>query len=445
MLPLVSKALHLQHEEQVMSHILFLSRYYTPEKAAAAVCVHETAKRLATMGHQVTVLTTVPNYPTGIIPKEYRGHSLQEEIIEGVRVLRVWSYVSPNKGFLKRILSQLSFGCLAPLLGGRAVGSPDILIVESPPLFNVIAAHVLAWWKRCPFIFWVADLWPESAVQLGVLKNRTFIKLAEWLEWTTYRRAALVWTVTEGMQDTLLKRGLAPEHLILIHNGVDTTRFRPYPQQHTRHELGWGKEFTVLYTGTHGLTHGLMTVLDAAERLREHVNVRFVLVGDGAEKEKLIRHAKQRQLENVLFLYPIPHELVPILLAAADVCLAHTRKLPLFEGMMPMKMYEAMACGRPLLLALNGEARRIAEQEAGAAFYVEPENAEALAAAVLHLYEHPELREQLGLQGRTYVRTHFDYDHLTAQVEAQLYRFQAMSRTSRRHTGINLFSVETPK
>ena len=136
-----------------MAHILFISRYYIPEKAAAAVCVSETARRLVKQGHEVTVLTTVPNYPTGIVPPEYRGRILREEMLDGVRVVRVWSYVSANKGFLRRILSQLSFGCIAPLLGGKAIGHPDVIIVESPPLFNVIAARILARFKSCPFIF----------------------------------------------------------------------------------------------------------------------------------------------------------------------------------------------------------------------------------------------------------------------------------------------------
>jgi len=143
-----------------MAHILFISRYYPPEKAAAAICVSETAKRLVKLGHRVIVLTTVPNYPTGIVPFQYRGRVLQEEELDGVRVVRVWSYISANKGFLHRILAQLSFGCLAPLFGGKAIGRPDVIIVESPPLFNVIAARILAWLKHCPFIFWVADLWP---------------------------------------------------------------------------------------------------------------------------------------------------------------------------------------------------------------------------------------------------------------------------------------------
>ena len=403
-----------------MPHILFISRYYSPEKAAAAVCVSETAKRLVARGHQVTVLTTVPNYPTGIVPQEYRGRLLQIETLDGVRVVRTWSYTSANKGFLKRILAQLSFGCFSPWLAGEAIGHPDVIIVESPPLFNVIAAHVLAWRKHCPFIFWVADLWPASAVELGILRNKTFIKLAEWLEWFTYHRACIVWVVTSGMRDTLIHRGLSSERILLITNGVDTTRFRPFSKIQARTKLGWDNHFTIVYAGTHGLSHGLTTVLAAAEQLKEHQNIRFVLVGDGAEKADLVAQALKQNLKNVTFLDPLPHDQMPTLLAAADVCLAHTRKVPLFEGMLPMKMYEAMACGKPLLLALNGEARRIAVEDAKAALYVEPENVNALSSAVLHLASHPAFADSLGQQGRAYVQAHFDYDALTAELDVAL-------------------------
>ena len=206
-----------------MTHILFVTPYYPPEKGAAQVRISETAMYLVKRGYQVTVLTTVPNYPTGIVPAEYRGHVLQQEGHDGIRIVRVWSYVSPNKGFLGRILAQLSFGCLAPLLGGKAVGQPDLIIVESPPLFDAIAGRVLAWFKHCPFIFTVSDLWPESAVQLGMLRNRVLIRLAEWLEWSTYQRASAVWALTEGIRDALIQRGLSPEHVFLLTNGVDTT------------------------------------------------------------------------------------------------------------------------------------------------------------------------------------------------------------------------------
>src|SRR6266566_9325249 len=158
-----------------MAHILFISSYYPPEKAAAAVCVSEAATRLVKRGHRVTVLTTFPNYPTGVVPLEYRGQLIQQERLDGVRVVRVWSSTSPNKGFLPRILAYLSFGCLAPLLGGKAVGRPDLIIIQSPPLFDAIAGRILARWKACPYIFIASDLWPESAVQLGVLHNRMLI------------------------------------------------------------------------------------------------------------------------------------------------------------------------------------------------------------------------------------------------------------------------------
>ncbi len=403
-----------------MAHILFISPYYPPEKGAAAVCVSEDARGLVKLGHRVTVLTTVPNYPTGIVPPEYRGRLLQCEVMDGVEVVRAWSYTSPNKGFLRRILAQLSFGCLAPLIGGKAVGHPDIIIVQSPPLFDAIAVRTLARLKRCPFIFMVSDLWPESAVQLGALRNPLLIKLSEWLEWSTYQRASLVWVVTEGIRDRLVERGLEPERIFLLTNGVDTGRFHPVPKEQARARLGWDDRFTILYAGTHGLSHGLATVLEATQRIQDRPEIHIVLAGDGAEKANLVEQARQLGLSNVTFLDPFPHELVPTLLCAADVCLVHVRNIPLFEGMLPIKMFEAMACGRPILLGIKGEARRLAEQEAGAAMYVEPENVEALASAMLYLYEHQDYAEALGRRGRAYIEARFSYDHLVSILDERI-------------------------
>jgi colanic acid biosynthesis glycosyl transferase WcaI len=403
-----------------MTHILFITPYYPPEKGAAQVRISETAKFLVKRGYEVTILTTVPNYPSGIVPPEYCGPVVQCEVRDGVRVVRVWSYVSPNKGFLRRILAQLSFGCLAPLLGRRDVGRPDVVIVESPPLFDAIAGRMLAWLKHCPFIFTVSDLWPESAVQLGMLRNHMLIWLAEWLEWSTYQRAGVVWALTEGIRDALIQRGLSPEQVFLVTNGVDTTKFRPLPKPQARAELGWDDRFTVLYAGTHGLAHGLTTVLDAAEQIRDCPGIRIILVGDGAAKGELIRDAQRRNLENVIFLDPQPHDRMPLLLAAADVCLVPLRKLPLFEGALPSKMYEVMASARPILLGMDGEARRLVETEAGAAVYFEPENATALVSAILYLYEHPAVAELLGWRGRTFVEARFDRDHLTALLEERI-------------------------
>lgn len=404
-----------------MTHILFITPYYPPEKAAAAVCVSENAVRLAKYGHRVTILTTVPNYPNGIVAPEYRGHLLQEETLDGVRVVRVWSYVSPNKGFLRRILAQLSFGLLAPLLGWKEVGQPDITVVQSPPLFDAIAVRLLARFKRCPFIFMVSDLWPESAVELGVLRNRLLIRLSEWLEWSTYQHTSLVWVVTEGIKRVLLARGFPPERLLLLTNGVDTVKFHPSSQVQARQELGWDERFTVVYVGTHGLSHGLATVLDTAERLKNNPDIHFVLVGDGAEKASLVTQAHKRALTNITFYDPQPHQRVPIFLAAADACLVHVRRnIPVFTGMLPIKMYEAMACGKPVLLAVDGEARRLAEQEAGAAIYVEPENPEALASAILSLQQRPEQAQVLGQRGRALVEEKFDYNQLALTLDAHI-------------------------
>lgn len=403
-----------------MTHILFITPYYPPEKGAASVRISETAARLVKQGYHVTVLTTFPNYPTGIIPPEYRGYLVKKEWLDGVRVVRIWSFVSANKGFLRRILAQLSFGCLAPFIGWKYVGHPDIIIVQSPPLFDAIAGRMLAWLKRCPFIFMISDLWPASAVQLGALQNRLLISLSEWLEKSTYRRASAVWAMTEGIHKTLLQEGLAADRIFLLPNGVDTHKFRPMSRVQARAEFGWDERFTVLYAGTFGLSHGLMTTLDAAEQLRDCPEVRFILVGDGAEKERLVAEAQRRSLENITFLEPQPHERVPLLLAGADVCLVPLRKVPLFEGALPIKMYEAMACARPILLAVEGEARRLAEQEAGAAIYVEPENPTSLVDAIHTVRIHPELAEALGQRGRAFVEAHFDRDVLTRALEARI-------------------------
>jgi putative colanic acid biosynthesis glycosyltransferase WcaI len=403
-----------------MTHILIISRYYPPEIAVSGVCISEMAKRLTGLGHQVTVLTTVPNYPNGIVPLKYRGHILQNETLDGVHVIRAWSYAAPNKGFLRRVLAQLSFGCITPFLGWKEVGCPDIILVSSPPLFTVIAGRLLVWLKRCPLVLRVADIWPESAIQLGVLRNRILIRLAEWLEWSTYERASLVWVVTEGIRNTLIRRGLSPEHILLLTNGVDSTTFSPLPKPQARAELGWDDRFTVLYAGGHGISHGLTTLLDAAELIHNRDDMRIVLVGDGAVKAELRARAQKLGLTNVSFLDAQPHHRMPLFFAAADACLVHMRKLPLFQGTLPIKMYEGMACARPIVLAMDGEARKLAEQDAGAAIYVEPENPTALVSALLYLRDHPEQAEELGRRGRVLVETRFGYDRLVEALNQRI-------------------------
>lgn len=403
-----------------MAHILFVTSYYPPERGAAPTQCRETAIRLVQRGHQVTVLTTLPNYPTGAVPAEYRDKSRWTEVMDGVTVVRVWSFISTNKGFFQRLLGMLSFGFLAGITGAGRVGRPDAIIVISPPLFNAIAGRMLAWRKRCPFFFNVHDLWPESAVQMGVLHNAAMIRLSEWLEWSTYRRAKEVWAVTEGIRETLIRKGLPAKKTALIPNGVDAARFHPTPRAEARALLGWDDRFTVVYAGTLGLAHGLHTIVEAADLLRDHPDVRFVFVGDGVVRSELMAEAAARGLENVTFLPSVPHDEMPVVLAGADVCVVSLRKLPLFQGARPSKMFECMASGRPILLAVDGEARAIAERDAGAALYVEPENAEAMVAGILELKDHPEWARELGQHGRAYALAHLDRERIIAEIEARV-------------------------
>jgi colanic acid biosynthesis glycosyl transferase WcaI len=404
-----------------MTHILFITPYYPPEKGAAPVRISETAVNLVKRGYRVTVLTTVPNYPTGIVPKEYRGHLLQEEERDGVHVVRVWSYTSPNKGFARRIFAQFSFGVLTPLFGGNKVERPDLIILESHPLFNAFAGRILARKFRSPFIFMVSDLWPASAVSLGVLRNKTLIRLAEWLERSTYKRAALIWALSAGIRDGIIESGTSPERVFLLTNGANLDRFYPLPREEARKELAWENSgFTVVYAGNFGLSHGLRTVLEAARQLRDHSDIRFMLIGDGAERDQLVALAQQWSLMNVTFLPAQTHERMPLVLAGADLCLVPMRKVPLFEGRLPLKMFEVMACARPFLLGVEGEARRIAEQEAHAALYVEPENVEALVDGILYMQEHPEEAEAMGKNGRAYVEKRYDRSQLTAELDTHI-------------------------
>lgn len=403
-----------------MAHILFITPYYPPEITPPAIRISETAMRLVKLGYQVTVLTTFPNFPSGIVPPEYRGHRIQHEVCNEVRIVRVWSYVSPNRGFLRRILAQLSFGCLVPFLGGKAISHPDVIIVESPPLFDAIAGRMLAWFKHCPFIFTVADLWPESAIQLGMLHNQILIRLAEWLEWSTYQRAGAVWALTEGIRNVLIQRGLSQNHVFTVTNGVDITKFRPLPKAQARTELGWDDRFTILYAGNHGLVYSLATVIEAAKRLQDYADIHIVFAGDGVKKAELMAQVKRCDLKNITFLDPLPHDRMPLLFAGSDVCLIPLRKLSLLKGTLPVKMFEVMACARPFILGVDGIARQLAEHEAQAAICVEPENIEELVSAILYLCEDPEVAELLGQRGREFVEARFDRDRLTCTLETQI-------------------------
>jgi glycosyltransferase involved in cell wall biosynthesis len=296
----------------------------------------------------------------------------------------------------------------------------DVLVVESPPLFLGLAGYVISRCKGAPYVFNVADLWPETAVALGALKNRVLIRLAEGLEWLLYRQAIRVTTVTRGIRRILLERGMAADRVLLFTNGVDIQYFHPqadpYPANRRFH---LDNRLTVAYAGTHGMAQGLEVLVQAAELLRDRDDIHFIMVGEGAEKPELMALANEYALANLTFHPNQPKSFMPHLWAAVDIAVVTLRKLDIFRSALPSKLFEMMAMECPIILSAEGEAcELIAEAQAG--LTIAPENSGALAEAIVRLAEDEDLRHLFGKNGRAYVQQNFSRDHLTDRWEAML-------------------------
>jgi glycosyltransferase involved in cell wall biosynthesis len=368
--------------------ILFITHYYPPEVNAPANRVHEHARVWARDGHDVTVITGVPNHPRGELFPGYRNRWLQEGRLDGVRVIRTWMYVTANEGFVKRTGNYVLFMLTAILASFRAE-RPDVVVATSPQFFCGIAGAVVAALKRRPFVLEVRDLWPESIVALGQLRRGSLpVRALEAIERWLYRRARGVVVVTRAFAQHIAARGVPESRIALVYNGIDGDAWTPRaanPALLARH--GIGGSFRVGYVGTLGLAHGLITVLDAAQRLDRDIH--FVFVGDGADRARIEREAKQRGLANVHFTGLLPRPEVPDWLASLDVLLVMLRDLPVFETVIPSKLFEFAAMERPVILsAPHGEVREMVEK-ADVALSIDPEDSDKLAAAIAALRADP--------------------------------------------------------
>ncbi len=407
--------------------VIFLTHYFPPEVGAPQSRLFELASRLAAAGHSVTVVTGFPNYPTGVVPAEYRGRRSMEERLDGVRVLRTPVYATPNKGFVRRILNHLSFA-FSSLFATRRAGPADVIFVESPPLFIGLAALAYTRLKRAPFIFNVSDIWPQSAVELGALRNRFAVRLAEMLELHLYRRAARVSVVTPGMLERLAARGVPRAKLFLLTNGVDTATYQPAaaPNAEMAQKFGLAGRKVFLYAGTHGLAQGLDTILEAA-KLTTDPDVLYVLAGDGAEKEALMKKASAEEIGNVTFIPNQPKSAMPALLNLAYATIIPLRRLDLFKSALPSKMFESMAASRPVVAALWGEAADLI-RAARCGIVVEPEDPQAIRDAVEKLAVDPKLAAALGANGRTYVAENFERGKIATRLADLLRETAAPAR-----------------
>ncbi len=403
--------------------ILYVSQYFPPEMGAPAARISELSRRWAELGHEVCVLTGFPHHPTGVVPAEYRGRIRQREPWGLVDVLRTWVYATPNSGFARRSLSYLSFAASSVFLGAldRSVREADVVIATSPQFFCAVGGWALSRILGVPFVLEIRDLWPQSIVELGVLPaTHPAVRGLERIEHALYRSCSMLVSVTESFCEVWRAQGIDPTKMRVVKNGVDLRVFRPMPiDEQVREELGLGGKFIVSYIGTHGMAHGLEVLLDAAERLADDPQIHILLVGEGAERERLMAQAQTRGLTNVTFLGQRPREQIPGLITASDLVAVVLRKMELFEKVIPSKMFEIMGCARPILMGVQGEAAAIL-REAEAGWEVPPEDSEALAAAIRRAKADPSERARRGAAGRAYVEAHFDRDVLAERYLADL-------------------------
>jgi len=392
--------------------ILFISQYFPPEMGAPAARTYELARRWVQMGAEVTVVTAVPNHPTGVVPPAYRNGRLFEENIDGIRVLRTWIYAAANRGFWRRSANYLSFLFSSLWFGVRRAGPADLVIATSPQFLVGIAGWIASRMRGVPFVFEVRDLWPDSIAAVGALREGILLQFLRRIEMMLYREATLVVGVAYSTKTELVRRGVDPGKVVIIPNGADSQAFRELEKYNgIREDLGLGRKFVVSYVGTHGMAHGLETVLESADRLRSNEDIQFLFVGDGARREQLERLAAEKRLPNVRFVGVQPRERIPSYIATSDVSVVPLRRQPLFEKVLPSKIFEIMGCARPLILGVEGEARA-AVQAAQAGLCVRPEDPDDLSQAILTLYHNPERADRMGQNGREYVRRNFCRDKL---------------------------------
>ena len=404
--------------------IRFITPYFPPEVGAPQTRIYELALRLVKLGHEVSVVTTFPNYPTGVVPLEWRGKLKWAGVQDGIRIWRFWSFIAPNRGFLKRILTHLSFA-LSSALGGLLLPRCDVMIVESPPLFDGFAGAFLSLLRRTPYVFVVSDLWPESAVRWAFCETASpFVPPSGLSSSSTimlppYSDLLAVFAGKSSPTASNLPT------VLVFRNSVDCDFFHPnIDASGLRRELHIADDqYVLLYAGTLGLAHGLPTVLDAAALLQQagHNAIRFILAGDGAESDRLREKARDLKLSNLAIISSLPKSRVPELLNAANCVLVHLRDLEIFRGALPTKMFEALACAKPMILGIQGEAEDlIREADAGAC--IAPEDPAAICSAVLSLAGNPTRARELGENGRSFVLDHFNRDKRALELSATLRR-----------------------
>jgi glycosyltransferase involved in cell wall biosynthesis len=410
-------------------HILFLTDNFPPESNAPASRTFEHCREWVRAGHQVTVMTCAPNFPKGKVFDGYRNRLWQQEEMSGIRVIRVWSYITANEGFIKRILDYQSF-MLSATLAAPFVRRVDVVVGTSPQFFTACAAYLVSRIKRIPFVFELRDMWPESIKAVGAMKDSAVIRVLERIEMFLYRKAARIVTVTHAFKDALIRRGIDGSKVDVVTNGVDLSHFAPQVKDSVLvQKFSLQGMFVAGYIGTHGMAHALETLLEAALTLQKTPgaeNVRLLFLGDGARKNNLEIQARVMGLENVLFLESVPKDQVVRYWSLLDVSVIHLRKSDLFTTVIPSKLFECMGMGLPVLHGVAGESADIVRREqVGEVF--ESENAQRLVEGLLRMRNQSDTYESYRRNGLAAAKR-YDRKHLAQKMLQVLINLKEKNR-----------------
>jgi len=394
-------------------HVLLIHQVFASPDQFDGSRHYKLAQHMLGAGHRFTIVASNVNYHTKQRIVDCSGLMVKQNL-DGIRVLRAYTHPSMHRSFTWRVIAFLSFMFTSTWAGLRA-GPVDLVMGTSPPIFQAVSAWLVAVIRRRPFLLEIRDLWPEFAIDLGVLKNPILIALSRWLEAFLYARATHLLVNSPAYRDYLIGKGLPEGKISLIPNGADLDMFDPDAKgERIRHEWGLEGQFVVTYAGALGFANDIPTILRAANRLRAQSHVRFLLVGDGAQRANLESIARQLRLPNVTFTGPHPRSEVPAILAASDACLATLKDIPMFRTTFPNKVFDSMAAGRPMILAIDGVIRQVVEAAKGGVF-VPPGDDAALAEAVLSLSQDRQRAAAMGRAARAYVAEHFNRHQQAAQ------------------------------
>jgi glycosyltransferase involved in cell wall biosynthesis len=393
-------------------HILYLAQFYNEPSDPGGGRHYAFTRALVQRGHRVTLVTGQENYRTGTIPDRFAGSLVHRERKDGMTILRTWVLTGHRRRFALRYVNQLSFLLTGLWAGAGADPAPDLIVASSPPLFVGVLGTVLSKLRRAPLITDIRDLWPESVVAMGLPVHPFMVasgyRIARWI----YRNSRRMIAVTEGIGSGLQAQGKAESEITLIPNGVDLGLYEEAPAKAPARDPSLAGKFVCIYVGGMGPVHNVGTLVETAARLRDHPQIHFLLIGDGPEKPALVRRAEEMGLSQVTFKPAVAKREVPAALASADLCVYSLRNDPFFRGTFPNKNFDYMASGRPLVLAVEGESRRLVEA-AGAGFTVTPESAPEMAEAILRMAALTAgERAAMGRSGRDYVMKHYHRSRL---------------------------------